>query len=76
MKGTILLVAGLSLALAGCGPKPGRTEAPTLPTATVRALTIESKTRVATEEVVGTVRAKFGRATIKPSPCANRPRRI
>ena len=59
MKGTILLVAGLSLALAGCGPKPGRTEAPTLPTATVRALTIESKTRVATEEVVGTVRAKL-----------------
>ena len=32
---------------------------PSLPTATVRAQTVESKKRVATEEVVGTVRAKL-----------------
>lgn len=59
MKGTILLAAGLSLVLAGCGHKTKNVELATLPTATVRVQTVESKKRVATEEVVGTVRAKL-----------------
>jgi RND family efflux transporter MFP subunit len=45
--------------LAGCG-KPHSPPAPaSLPAASVRVQTIESKTRGATEEVVGTVRAKL-----------------
>jgi RND family efflux transporter MFP subunit len=45
---------------AGCGRKTEATAAAkTLPTATVRAETIQRKERVATEEVVGTVRAKL-----------------
>lgn len=59
MKGTILLAAGLSLAFVGCGHKAKVTESAPLPTATVRAQLVESKKRVATEEVVGTVRAKL-----------------
>jgi len=59
MKGTILLAAGLSLGLLGCGKKHEPAGATSLPTATVRAHTVESKKRVATEEVVGTVRAKL-----------------
>lgn len=59
MKGTIILGVGLSLVLAGCGHRAEPTAATMLPAATVRAQTIESKTRVATEEVVGTVRAKL-----------------
>ena len=47
------------LALAGCGSKPDPVPAKTLPTATVRAQTIERHQRIATEEVVGTVRAKL-----------------
>ena len=54
--GLLLLLA---LALVGCGHKTERAAAPPLPTATVRAQTVESKKRVATEEVVGTVRAKL-----------------
>lgn len=43
----------------GCGHKPERTGPPTLPAASVRAQVIENKKRIATEEVVGTVRAKL-----------------
>jgi RND family efflux transporter MFP subunit len=63
MKRTIHISTGLLLLLAGsfagCRPKAEPTEPPTLPAATVRAQTIESKKRIATEEVVGTVRAKL-----------------
>jgi RND family efflux transporter MFP subunit len=63
MKRTIHISTGLLLLLAGsfagCRPKAEPTEPPTLPASTVRAQIIESKTRVATEEVVGTVRAKL-----------------
>jgi len=53
----ILLAAFLCT---GCGPKPGPSKgnATTLSTAKVRVQTIESKCHMATEEVVGTVRAK------------------
>jgi RND family efflux transporter MFP subunit len=59
MKGTILLAAAMSLAPAGCGNKHESTTPASLPTVTVRALVAESKKRVATEEVVGTVRPKL-----------------
>jgi membrane fusion protein (multidrug efflux system) len=63
MKRTTLITAGLLLSLAGtfvgCEHKAERSEPPTLPAATVRVQVIESKKRVATEEVVGTVRAKL-----------------
>ncbi len=59
MKGAILLGVGISLALVGCGHKTERAAVPPLPTATVRVQTVESKKRVATEEIVGTVRAKL-----------------
>src|SRR6185436_9915662 len=59
MKGTILLAAAMSWALAGCGNKHESTAPASLPTVTVRAQVAESKKRVATEEVVGTVRAKL-----------------
>jgi membrane fusion protein (multidrug efflux system) len=65
MKGAILLGVGISLALAGCGHKTERAAVPPLPTAAVRVQTVESKKRVATEEVVGTVRAKL-RSVIEP----------
>ena len=59
MKGTFILGAGLSLLLGGCGHHSERAEPPALPSATVRAQVVEQKSRVATEEVVGTVRAKL-----------------
>ena len=59
MKTSILSALGLSALMAGCGQKPERVQPPSLPTATVRAQVVESKQRVATEEVVGTVRAKL-----------------
>lgn len=59
MKGTILLAVGLSFVVAGCGHKPDKTGTSSLPAATVRLQTVESKKRIATEEVVGTVRAKL-----------------
>ncbi len=49
----------LALTFVGCGHKTEHAAAPPLPTATVRVQTVESKKRVATEEVVGTVRAKL-----------------
>jgi multidrug efflux pump subunit AcrA (membrane-fusion protein) len=59
----ILLAAFL---FTGCGLKPEHSKgnATTLPTAKVRVQTIESKSHITTEEVVGTVRART-RATIE-----------
>jgi len=59
------LAAGLLL-LPGCGPQPEnrRSEAPTLPPASVRAQTVRLKPQASFEEVVGTVRAKL-RATLE-----------
>lgn len=48
-----------ALALTSCGPKAGSDPAASLPTATVRAQVVERRERIATEEVVGTVRAKL-----------------
>lgn len=59
MKRNLSLIAVLTVVLAGCGHKGERVESSPLPTATVRAQSVESKQRVATEEVVGTVRAKL-----------------
>jgi len=59
VKGKFLLVAGVSLLAAGCERKSETAAPPRLPTASVRGQTIESVKRVATEEVVGTVRAKL-----------------
>ncbi len=50
--------------VAGCGPKPGSGPAASSPTVTVRAQIIERRERIATEDVVGTVRAKL-RAVIE-----------
>lgn len=59
MKGKLFLLAGLLLAAAGCGRKSERPEPGQLPPATVKAQALEKVKRVATEEVVGTVRAKL-----------------
>ena len=53
---TLLLEA---FALSGCGRKAEPVAGQFLPVATVRVQVVESKSRVATEEVVGTVRAKL-----------------
>ncbi|NOS70633.1 MAG: hypothetical protein HOP33_11975, partial [Verrucomicrobia bacterium] len=62
MKQTSWITTGL-LALAGlfasCGQKHEPIASSPLPTVSVRAQVIESKKRSATEEVVGTVRAKL-----------------
>lgn len=57
----VVLVASLTAALiAGCQRHDqSKREAPALPAATVRVQTIEARKRVATEEVVGTIRAKL-----------------
>ena len=55
----IVLTVAVALGIVGCGHKPEATVTSSLPTATVRTQTIERKQRVATEEVVGTVRAKL-----------------
>lgn len=47
------------LVLSGCHPKTETQPPPTLPTASVRVQTVESRKYMATEEVVGTVRAKL-----------------
>lgn len=51
-----ILMAGLG---AGCGKSPGAGELPALPAAAVRVQTVESRQRAATEDVVGTVRARL-----------------
>ncbi|HXG46656.1 MAG TPA: biotin/lipoyl-binding protein, partial [Methylomirabilota bacterium] len=54
-----LVASALTLA-AGCSKHDeARPATPSLPTATVRVQTIEARKRIATEEVVGTVRAKL-----------------
>jgi RND family efflux transporter MFP subunit len=63
MRGQNLAAIGLSLAtllvFAGCSRRGGNGAGDTLPTAAVQAQVAEDKTRVATEETVGTVRAKL-----------------
>ena len=59
MKVNIFMAVASSLLLAGCGHETGRPNSSNLPTATVRAQPVERQQRVATEEVVGTVRAKL-----------------
>lgn len=59
MKNRIFITVGLLVLCASCGRKSEQVQAPVLPAATVRAQVLESKQRVATEEVVGTVRAKL-----------------
>lgn len=59
MKREFFLAAALSLAIAGCGQKREQVELAALPAATVRVQVVESKPRTATEDVVGTVRAKL-----------------
>ncbi len=63
MKGQTLTAVGLllmvALAFVGCGRKADHATDGSLPIATVVAQVVESKSRVATEEVVGTVRAKL-----------------
>lgn len=55
----ITTLAAAALFAVGCGRKTDRIAAESLPTATVRAQVVASKTRVATEDVVGTVRAEL-----------------
>ncbi len=53
-------ILGLALLLtAGCGRTPEHESAAALPIATVRVQTVESRKRLATEEVVGTVQPKL-----------------
>ena len=56
---TGLTFASAVLVLAGCGGKPRPAPAESLPAVTVRAQTIEGHERIATEDVVGTVRARL-----------------
>ncbi len=48
-----------ALAVNGCGRKPGESSANSLPPVAVRVQVAESKSRVATEDEVGTVRARL-----------------
>lgn len=68
MKTAQILAGGVGVALlvaaAGCGRAPERAPAASLPTVAVRAQRIEMLTRTATEDVVGTVRARL-RAVIE-----------
>jgi RND family efflux transporter MFP subunit len=52
-------IACAAFVLSGCGPKQETAPAAPLPTVTVRAQIIAPQARAATEEVVGTVRAKL-----------------
>ena len=54
----------LTVLLSGCHRQPENTAPETLPAATVRVAAVENKKYLATEEVIGTVRAKL-RATIE-----------
>ena len=63
--GITLLTALATFVAAGCGPKHRKAEGSSLPTATVRVQAVEEKSRVVTEEVVGTIRARF-HATLEP----------
>lgn len=59
MKPNLFLLAGITAALTGCGHQSETATPSSLPTISVQVQSIESKTRIATEEVVGTVRAKL-----------------
>ncbi|HUZ06226.1 MAG TPA: efflux RND transporter periplasmic adaptor subunit [Candidatus Paceibacterota bacterium] len=56
---TLLPIAFAACALAGCGAKHENQNSTSLPTVEVRTQTVENKSRVMTEEVLGTVRAKL-----------------
>jgi len=64
MKGNAFLTLGLLAVLAGCGRKAEQGGSVSLPSVDVQAQAVESKARMATEDVVGTVRAKL-RAVIE-----------
>ncbi len=67
MKHTPTFLSSLvatALLLAGCGHKRESVAAASLPAASVQVATVEKKARTATEEVMGTVRAKL-RATLE-----------
>lgn len=68
MKTTLFLTAGavvcLGLLLTGCGHKKESATAAQLPVASVKIVAVGKKSRTATEEVMGTVRAKL-RASIQ-----------
>lgn len=53
------MLLAVALPLAGCGHKASPHPAPNLPAATVRVQTVESRKRMATEDVVGTVRPRL-----------------
>ena len=59
MNRRFVFFAIAGLLAAGCRRAPETTAGPGLPPAAVRVQTVESKTRVATEDVVGTVRAQL-----------------
>lgn len=62
MRQPVILAVGFAcagLVVAGCGPQPDSRPTASLPTVSVRAQTIERHQHIATEEVVGTVRAKL-----------------
>jgi RND family efflux transporter MFP subunit len=55
----LLVLASAALWQAGCNKRPATSSQEVLPTIQVRIQTVETKPHVATEEVVGTVRAKL-----------------
>ena len=59
MKPAIFTALGLMALLTACHKSPERAASTELPAAKVRIQTIESKTRTATEEVMGTIRARY-----------------
>lgn len=59
MKPATFAALGLMALLTACHKNPERTESAGLPAVKVRTHTIESKTRTATEEVMGTIRARY-----------------
>lgn len=59
MKRNLLFLAGVTVVIAGCSHKSEPVVPQALPAIAVRAQVVESKARVATEEVVGTVRTKL-----------------
>lgn len=59
MRRAILLTVGMSLVFVACKGKQEPHAPTSLPATTVRARVVESKKRLATEDVVGTVRARL-----------------
>lgn len=58
MKPAMIVGLGLMVLLTACHKSPERTESAEPPAVKVRVQTIESKTRTATEDVMGTIRAR------------------